>query len=1516
MKIANSSFSRRNSWYLGLGFTLLLVFMASNVHAVSYSSLAKAPLFLVTSAEPLVMLNMSNDHQLYFKAYDDWSDVDGNGVADTTYNNTIDYYGYFDSEKCYSYSGDVFVPQAVTTSKYCDAVTGDWSGNFLNWATMSRMDAVRKILYGGMRSTDTTSDTVLERAYIPTDAHSFVKYYAGSDINKLSPYSSAISLCNTTYASSGNSQDITSAPLMRVAQGNYSLWTAHERSQCRWSSESPSSNSNNQAITGISASSSFPSSSATGSITRNVRVKVCVSGLEEDNCETYPDSSHKKPIGLLQQYGADGSIKFGLMTGSYQKNKSGGVLRKNISSFAGEVNSDNGKFLFPTGSIVEILNKMRISRYNYFNGYVSTDSCDFAKYGFADGECSNWGNPQSELFYESLRYFSGKTATSDFNANDSTYISGLTTSSWSDPLDDTNYCAPANIIQFNASTNSFDGDQLTGFADFNASKTLDAFTDAVGVVEGITDPGTYFIGAITSSSSNDKSCTAKDLDELSDASGVCPEAPWLEGTYQMAGMAYFANTESIRTDLTTYSGTTADIHVNTYGVALSPAQPVLHVPVPGTVDQEVLILPACMEFRDGSTGGALVNANGRRHNGNCAIVDFKIVEPYTVQSGGTATGKFLVLWESAQHGGDYDQDMGGIIEYSIDNTEITVKTNVYAASTGGRHGFGYVISGTTQDGLHIHSGHNDFKDYDDPSAGISDCISLGSCNSGDAATSATYTIGSTTATPLETPLYYAAKWGGYYEEPNSALRPVGAAPPNGIPDQAYEWDANSDGLPDNYFYSTNPAELETSLGKVFQNISEQVASSASTAANSQKVNTGSSIFQATFSSVDWSGGLLKYNVDMATGGLTLDTAAWGTAADAGALLSNSGRTIITYNPAKTGFTDDGMAFTWAAVSALTAAQQEFLTKDPDTGVVDTHGEDRLDYLRGDASKEVKNTGGIFRNRSSLLGDIINSAPVFVGTPNLGYSDILEASVVETYSQFKTRVTVTTPRANMIYVGSNDGMLHGFDASNGSEKLAYIPYAVTPNLTKQTSPSYTHRYLVDGTPALGDAVFSDNKWHTVLAGGLNAGGQGIYALDITDPANFTQTNASGIVLWEITPATTAFGELGYTFARPAIVKNHNGNWVGIFGNGYAGASGHAVLYIVNIQTGALISSVTVDSSGDNGLSTASPVDVDSDGVIDVIYAGDLKGNMWKFIPDNASAGTWKAAWGSTPLFKTPADGTGWAQAITSRPEVGVHPNLLPGVMVYFGTGKYIETSDNVLGTDVQRFYGIWDAWDQGATSSYKDASNAFPTTLPGISVSAGNLLKQCITTGTYAQTCLNNLQTTSGESFSGGGGVNVRFISDNTITTWHWAAATGKMGWYIDLPEKGERQVSSALLRAGRIIFVTITPSEHPCSNGGTSWLMELDAADGSALNLPAFDLNGDGIFDVNDLKTTTDASGNTVTLVPGGKQGDSIWQTPSILTDASGEKEYKYSSSSKATVDITTESSGMSQGRKSWTPLK
>ena len=1105
---------RHNRYLIHKGLLLSLMFGFSVINT-SHAALSQSPLFLTINVTPIVMLNISKDHQLYFKAFDDYSDLDNDGIPETTYKHSINYYGYFDSYKCYNYSttNNRFEPVSTTDTKYC---SGGWSGNFLNWASMTRIDAIRKILYGGLRSTDSSTQTVLERTYLPNDAHSFAKFYNGSDLIQLTPYTNTdvtngITICNTTVNNSSTlSQNVTDAPLIRVAKGNYSLWAANERWQCRWSGEKSATNSNSFSASGINAESSNPdkTSKGLGSMDYVARVKVCDSSyIGTENCKTYPNGT-KKPIGLLQTYGDDDKLRFGLMTGSYSKNKSGGVLRKNVSSITDEINvTTDGTFKSApsTGGIINTLNKFRIYGYRHgdgtYFGSTGSDNCTWALNTFTDGNCSNWGNPQAEILLESLRYLSNNSVSSAFAANDTSFISGLSSATAVNPINSTEWCASLNVIQFNASTSSYDADQLASVTDLGAT-AMNPLTNAVGEGENI--PGNnFFVGE--NGTDNNQLCTAKMVTNLGDVRGTCPDAPRLSGSYHPAGLAHYAHTKDIQPSLQ------GKQLVTTYGVALSPAIPKIEIPVPGSATQKVTILPACQDT-------SLPN----NIPGNCAIVDFKIVHQdcsllSPVPTGTWNCGKLYVNWEDSEQGGDFDQDQWGILTYKVSSTQVTVTTDVIEKSTPFKLGFGYILSGTTKDGFHAHSGANDYN-YTDPQ-GTTGCVN---CKHTDLATSVTYSIGPSSAASLQQPLFYAAKWGGFIDGND-----------NGIPDEEAEWDAINnatgvsppDGIPDRYFFASNPRELANSLKAAFADVIGSNSSSSAVAANSTQLNTGTQVYQAKFSSSDWSGQLQAFSVNTGNGALT---PVW----EASTKIPPHGdRKIYTFNPSLPAGSR-GIPFQWDSTKTpptpLNTSQQNYLNSD---GNIAT----RINWLRGDTTNEKisdadDNPAHIFRKRTNLLGDIVNSDPVFVGNDDQGYGGL--PSIGGSYADF-----VTSKASHpMLYVGGNDGMLHGFDAnitSGGQEKLAYIPNALFPELSKLTSPAYIHQYYVDGPAGVGD-VYYGSAWHTLLAGVTGAGGRAVFALDVTNPDTFGAASA----LWEFTNANDA--DLGYTLTQPSVVRMQDGH----------------------------------------------------------------------------------------------------------------------------------------------------------------------------------------------------------------------------------------------------------------------------------------------------------------------------------------------------------------------------------------
>ncbi len=852
--------------------------VAAGVHALSghtVNDFTSMPINLTDSAIPLVMIAASNDHQLFFKAYDDYSDIDDDGIVDTTYKFTISYYGYFDSYKCYDYSATNgrFEPISDSDSDhYCTvAGGGNWSGNFLNWISMSRIDSIRKILFGGHRRVDTATDTVLERAYLPHDAHAWAKFYNGTDYDKMTPFSvtgNGITFCNTTdvngsYSSEDSYVMLSEPPLIKVVDGNYSLWAGNERWQCTWSSGAPydnhgASNGNIPADSGINAQSSSPAYSAgLGEKNYIARVQACVTGLiGHERCKQYPNGNYK-PIGLLQVYGDDDQLYFGMVAGSYNKHVSGGVLIRNVGSITDEVNvATDGTFPLvaqiaggpksnnQADGLVNAWSLYRIIGYNYADGtYNSTDNCSWGLSAFADvsgaNECRNWGNPFSEIYFQALRYFSDAGVTGTYRSNSSTGITGLPTPKpWPNPnpLANTNSCANLNIVAFNSSIASYDGDELDANSPgvqeiWDASVLPGAgtsadMTDVVGNGEGITG-NDYFIGE--TSADTDQLCTAKTISSLGDVDGICPESPRMRGSYKIAGLAYYAHTEDIRASYLNGNRALDGVQkVDTYVVSSSASSPKIYIPHPITHTTAAIILPACRN-------------TSLSPEGNCALVDFKVVEQVIDNGSGVGSGKFYVNWEDSEQGGDYDQDMWGIIEYTIDGHTnlMTVTTDVDAQSTGYSMGFGYILSGTTEDGFHVHSGINSFT-YTETAAISSGSSCSSGCATADSLSTADYTLGVSNAELLEEPLWYAAKWGGFKDSNG-----------DNTPDLQSEWDSedadgnpNPDGVPDNYFFAYNPQQLEDSLNRVFLEILNRTSSGTAAAVVSNNVRGEGALYQA------------------------------------------------------------------------------------------------------------------------------------------------------------------------------------------------------------------------------------------------------------------------------------------------------------------------------------------------------------------------------------------------------------------------------------------------------------------------------------------------------------------------------------------------------------------------------------------------------------------------------------------------------------------------------------------------
>ena len=529
-------------------------------------------------------------------------------------------------------------------------------------------------------------------------------------------------------------------------------------------------------------------------------------------------------------------------------------------------------------------------------------------------------------------------------------------------------------------------------------------------------------------------------------------------------------------------------------------------------------------------------------------------------------------------------------------------------------------------------------------------------------------------------------------------------------------------------------------------------------------------------------------------------------------LTNATRTILSWNGTQ------GVPFRWANMTSSSGGQQAALTAGDATA-----NSDRLDYLRGDRTKEVT-SGGAFRNRTSLLGDIVDSSPVWLGPPNLNYSaawsDLLNPSTTmpegTSYATFKTTYA---GRLNVVYAGANDGMLHGFQAgaysngalvqtnNTGKEVLSYVPSQVVSTIHSTTAaldfanPSYSHNFFVDASPATGDLYYAGG-WHSWVVSGLGPGGQAagpiadtttvatgsVFALEVTDPSTFAEAAAQSIVKGEWSSASlNASGSLcnvsncgdrlGATYGTPSIRRLHDGTWGVIFGNGLNSKNGTAGIFIVHVNpsTGATQSVQYIDTgagstSSRNGIVQVTPVDLDGDHVTDYLYAGDLQGHVWRFDLTSSSSSSWAVK--STPVFTTQSGQpitTGVAvDAVTTMADTGTL-STQPRVIIAFGTGNKLPqtlTGDTSYPTTRQSIYGIWDAdmssWNAKAGAQYQYASLTSPPTIVPGTGSAGNLLVHSIT-------------TTSG----------VRSTDQKVAVCWQGStscssATNNQMGWELDL----------------------------------------------------------------------------------------------------------------------------------------
>lgn len=622
---------------------------------------------------------------------------------------------------------------------------------------------------------------------------------------------------------------------------------------------------------------------------------------------------------------------------------------------------------------------------------------------------------------------------------------------------------------------------------------------------------------------------------------------------------------------------------------------------------------------------------------------------------------------------------------------------------------------------------------------------------------------------------------------------------------------------------------------------EQITGSASSASGNVpplgRVQVGSQLYIATYHPQNWWGQLTAQSlIADANGVVTVNPKAnWdasckltgGTCESTGtSTTAQTSRKLFTWN-------GSGTTLSWAN---LNSSQQTAL------GSTTALGQTALNWLTGSRTDERKSDGsGSLRSRDSLMGDIVNSSPSWVGGPNSPYKGIWkdmlntgatpsENSATKKYDDFASD---NKERTNVVYVGANDGFLHGFrtgktnadgtqDTTNndGQEVFAYMPDQVLRTINNQSNSNlalpatdYGHNAFVDATPGTGD-LFYGGAWHTWLVGGLGLGGNiggvvsddtsiskgAIYALDITDPDNFS----AGKVLGEwnsdnltCTNNTTCKDSLGSTVGTPQVRRLHDGNWAVIFPNGQNSKTGEAGIYVMTVsqsdgsRTFRYIKAADPVKSGTsitqrNGISQVTPADLDGDHITDYVYAGDMLGNVWRFDLTSSTPSNWSA--GATPVFSA-------GQPITTAVTVSsTTKNEVYRVILNFGTGRlYPQTLDKIAGsaTGDHYLYGIWDAdmsgWNAKSTFAYESIASAS-------TVAVTDLLTRTITDYTYTDAVrgINGVRTVSGETLCWKG---------STLCT----TGNNKLGWRMKLPGSHEQIFYNPVFRDGFVTFNTAIP---------------------------------------------------------------------------------------------------------------
>ncbi|OOG36937.1 pilus assembly protein [Polaromonas sp. A23] len=1400
------------------------------------------PLLALKSAPGLVMLTMSRDHRLYYAAYNDTSDLNNDGLVDVGFNPAFTYYGYFVSDRCYKYDTGVtpnrFVPVAVasSTNGCASQATARWHGNWMNWMATSRMDALRKVLYGGQRTTDSTTTTVLEAAHIPPESHIWGKEFrpspTGTDsylIQNYTPMSAPTSgkMHIFLMKSEGSASTVytgLATPTMRaIANVDINidrvwLWASSERpvggaagstgySRPGGRVTNPTPTAISYGLPGFSSGTSYSANTFSAFVTPPViRVEACVAiaGVREAGCTGYPKAAPTiwKPTGVLHDYSTNDQLKFGLLTGSYLNNYSGGVLRKDIGSFSDEIDAATGQFTATVG-IAKTID--RLTNYG-FNIGDQLYTCGFQWTSLRQqGVCAMWGAPVAEMMYEGLRYFTDKQPTAAFVTGVSgatspdTRLTLPTKDTWLNPFrpkasGGSPICSrPVQMVIADPIT-SFDSDQLPGAAYTPATGygtalpaavelpglNVSSEADAIGAVEFPTSQS-FFVGQ-SSATNYDGNPTAKPVTSTTfkNVRGHAPDETTSQGSFHAASVARFARTTGVPIRPTS-SSPTVNAKVDTISVALGSVVPRLELTSAG---KKVSLVPfSKMVGGCGNPASPTSTPTGFQPTGLITgvfidrIANSPVVNTEPTINSGRPFARFMVSFSDGDQGGDNEADANAYYTMSVNaDGTLTVRMDSYYQATCAQQNMGYVISGTTKDGVYLEvrgvsAGSQvyylDTRPGQDPTPAGGRIPANGTAISNSNATR-TFTLSASTTgasyVPRD-PLWYAAKYGGA-----------------GVTD--------AQGNPTNYFKISNPAELPDQMGKAFRSAAALAAvASTSVVGVGQRSLGSAAIYQANYDSLTWSSRLYAFGV--ATNGDVSNTPTWEASSK---IPVPASRTKLFLGR---GGSTAPVALTSTGFGSLSAAEQ-----------TDFVNASTYAYLLGDKTGEERK-GGAFRNRGStaaadygsVLGDVVNSDPQIISRKDLDYT-LSDA----TYTAFLTSINFET-----LAVGTNNGFFHIFDAepdaTGGGELLGFMPQAARANIKYLPDPGYLHQNFVDGAITVGHAKMTvpgdaTTNWRTVVVAAGGTGVKTVFAINAS-----SKTFSANSILWEINDASltasnpTEVAKFGKIMGRPGIGKLANGTWVAIFGNGYNSTAGTANLFVVRLSDGVILKVIPTNAlvTG-NGMGSTEVVRKASGNrdTIEYVYGSDYKGNIWRFDLSDSNMSNWPST--GALIYTTPT-----GRPITAEIKVGAAPAsplTTGGKMIYFGTGSYLSAADPAT-TTVQALYGVYD-----------------------------DLLHTPNTTPFVAEADLTTMTITMPAPVAGVTS-DTRTTSSDPATAWYTVA--GKKGWVVPLTgtnvTPGERVIAPPVRYTvtgvvDAFLFTSIVPSTDDCEAGLDAWITGVDALTG------------------------------------------------------------------------------------------